>query len=210
MGQLAKYRPRKDGEGSRDKAKNISNLRRAGRSVVHGGRASLLLHKDGFPFLPAARWLGQVALRRLLPSRRLGQLPLLPIVISCGCQKKQCTKNHRQLHTLQHLRPGCGPSSRLWRLITGTHCIWFWSEGSSSRGTCRWRGWGWRGSGSTAASRTLYGRSLGSGLQGGRSGWWSDRFSLCICRREGRDTVVALLFTSAAHNLSVIHQSTRR
>ena len=52
--------------------------------MVHNGRASLLLDKDSFPLLPAARRLGQLPLRCLLSSRRLGQLPLLPIVIGCG------------------------------------------------------------------------------------------------------------------------------
>lgn len=70
--------------GRRRRRRRRANLRWASRSVVHGGRASLLLHKDSFPLLPAARRLGQVSLRRLLSSHRLGQLPLLPIVIGCG------------------------------------------------------------------------------------------------------------------------------
>lgn len=61
-----------------------AHLWRACRSVVHGRRASFLLHKDGLPLLPAARRLGQVALPRLLPARRFGQLPLLPVVTGCG------------------------------------------------------------------------------------------------------------------------------
>lgn len=62
----------------------FSNLWRASRSVVDSGRASLLLHKDSFPLLPAARRLGQLSLRCLLSSHGLGELPLLPIVIGCG------------------------------------------------------------------------------------------------------------------------------
>lgn len=83
---------KKRDDGRNERTWALSNLRRASRSVVHGGRASFLLHKDGFPLLPAARRLGQVSLRRLLSSRRLGQLPLLSIVIGCGRQE-QCTQN---------------------------------------------------------------------------------------------------------------------
>ncbi len=171
----------------------FSNLRWASRSVVHSRRASLLLHKDGFPLLPAARGLGQVSLRHLLSPRRLGKLPLLPVVISCGrtADVKDDTPKTSLSYSSETITHCAASQALIWvfiatvweamRLITETHCIWFWSAGSSSLGTCRWRGRGWRGSGSTAASNTPYGKSLGSGLRGGRSGWWSDRFSLCIC-----------------------------
>lgn len=92
------------------------------------------------------------------------------------------------------------------RLITDTHCIWFWSERSSSPSTCRWRGRGWRGSSSTAASRTPSCRSPGSGRRGGRSGWWSDRFSLCTWkqRKEGAGRDVE---TMSASNYTFIYDN---
>lgn len=107
--QKREERRRKERRGERGRGA-LSNLRWAGRSVVHGGRASLLLHKDGFPLLPAACRLGRLSLRRLLSSRRLGQLPLLPIVIGCGRtadvenntpKTKISATHHGQLYTLQ-------------------------------------------------------------------------------------------------------------
>lgn len=198
--QKREERRRKERRGERGRGA-LSNLRWAGRSVVHGGRASLLLHKDSFPLLPAARRLGRLSLRRLLSSRRLGQLPLLPIVIGCGrtadvennTPKTNLSYSSRAIiHSAAQSRalisvPFIAVVQEVMRLITDTHCIWFWSERSSSPSTCRWRGRGWRGSSSTAASRTPSCRSPGSGRRGGRSGWWSDRFSLCTWkqRKEG-------------------------
>lgn len=171
----------------------VTNLRWTSRSVVHGGRASFLLHKDSFPLLPAARWLGQLSLRCLLSSHWLGQLPLLPIVIGCKCTAD--VENNAPRTKLKLLIRGnytlCSAffiavAKEVTRIITETHCIWFLSEQSSFLGTCRWRGRGWRGSGSIAASHTPSGRSLGSGLPDGRSGWWSDRFSLYIWKKKER------------------------
>lgn len=65
---------------------NLSDLWWSSRCVIHGRRSSLLLHKNGFPLLPAPRGFGQLAVRRLLAPRRFGQLPLLPVVISCRCR----------------------------------------------------------------------------------------------------------------------------
>lgn len=59
-------------------------LRGAGGGVIHRRRTPFLLHKYGLPFLPAARPLGHVSLRRLVSRCRFDQLPLLPVVISCG------------------------------------------------------------------------------------------------------------------------------
>ncbi len=207
----------------------LSNLRWASRSVVHSGRASFLLHKDSFPLLPAARRLGQFSLCCLLSSHRLGQLPLLPIVIGCG--RTADVENNAPKTNLSYsseaIIHSAASQALIWvlfiavvqevmRLITETHCIWFLSEPSSSLGTCRWRGRGWRGSGSTVASRTPYGRSLGSGLPGGQSGWWSDRFSLYIWgkergSREGCRDIVSqwlhfYLWEQCIIKLSVIHQ----
>lgn len=176
----------------------FSNLRWAGRSVVHGGRASLLLHKDSFPLLPAARRLGRLSVRRLLSCRRLGQLPLLPIVIGCGCTadvENNAPKTNLSYSSRAIIHSAAQSQAlisvlfiavvqEVMRLITDTHCIWFWSERRSSPGTCRWRGRGWRGSGSTAASRTPSCRSPGSGRRGGRSGWWSDTFSLYTWKQK--------------------------
>lgn len=168
----------------------LTNLRWASRSVIHSGRASFLLHKDSFPLLPAARRLGQLSPRCLLSTHWLGQLPLLPIVI--GCEHRADVENNAPKARLKLLiTPNytlCSASfiavaKEVTHIITETHCIWFLSEQSSSLGTCRWRGWDWRGSGSTAAWRTPSGRSLGSGLLDVRSGWWSDRFSLYIWKK---------------------------
>lgn len=63
--------------------RRFPDLRGAGGGVIHSRGTPFLLHKYGLPLLPAARRLGYVSFRRLVSRRRFGQLPLLPVVISC-------------------------------------------------------------------------------------------------------------------------------